>query len=168
MITTILGIDPGLATTGYGAIENIDDELKMQGCGVVSTPAETEFCQRLQIIHNSTLELASRFQPDVISVEELFFCKNVKTAIKVGQARGVILLGAGETEAKLTEYSPLQVKKTITGNGNADKKAVQKMVKNELGLSEVPRPDDAADALAIAICHVILNRYRSKLPAEQK
>lgn len=140
----------------------------MNGCGVITTPAETEFPRRLQILHESVLKLASRYQPDVISVEKLFFCKNVKTAIKVGQARGVILLGASEVEAKLTEYSPLEVKKTITGNGNAEKKAVQKMIKNELELTEIPRPDDAADALANAVCHVILNRYRSKLPAEEK
>ncbi len=166
---TILGIDPGLATTGYGVIENTDDtELNMQGCGVVTTPAEEEFCSRLKILYDSIFKLASRYQPDVISVEKLFFCKNVKTAIKVGQARGVILLASGQAEAKLTEYSPLEVKKTITGNGNADKKAVQKMVQNELKLTDLPKPDDAADALAIAICHVILSRYKSKLPADQK
>ena len=165
---TILGIDPGLATTGYGAIESVDNtELEMKGCGVVKTPAEEDFCNRLEILYDSIFKLTSRYQPDVISVEKLFFCKNVKTAIKVGQARGVILLAAGEAEAELTEYSPLKVKKTLTGNGNADKKAVQKMVKNELALSGVPKPDDAADALAIAICHVIISRYQSKLPADQ-
>ncbi len=136
----------------------------MVSCGVVKTPPETDFCQRLNIIFNSVNRLIEKFEPDAIAVEKLYFSKNIKTAFPVAQARGVIILSASNSGAEIGEYSPLEIKKTVTGSGNADKKAVQKMVRRELELPGVPKPDDAADGLAIAICHVILNRFNARLP----
>jgi crossover junction endodeoxyribonuclease RuvC len=136
----------------------------MVSCGVVKTPSETDFCQRLNIIFNSVNRLIEKFEPDSIAVEKLYFSKNIKTAFPVAQARGVIILSASNSGAEIGEYSPLEIKKTVTGSGNADKKAVQKMVTRELDLPGVPKPDDAADGLAIAICHVILNRFDARLP----
>ncbi len=109
-------------------------------------------------------ELVKRFTPEVVAVEQLFFSKNVKTAILVGQARGVIVLAASNDAARLVEYSPLKIKKTITGSGNADKLAVQSMLQRELKLQQIPKPDDAADALAVAYCHQILERFNSQIP----
>ncbi|MFP4687933.1 MAG: crossover junction endodeoxyribonuclease RuvC [bacterium] len=159
-------MDPGLATTGYGIIEvdETDNNPVMMSCGVIKTPPETEFCQRLKIIYQSVNRLIEKFEPDAIAVEKLYFSKNIKTAFPVAQARGVILLAASNSGVTVDEYSPLQIKKTITGSGKADKKAMQKMVTEELELPGIPKPDDAADGLAIAICHVILNRFNARLP----
>ncbi len=133
--------------------------------GTVNTSPNHDFADRLQTLHTSVNELITKFDPDIVAVEELFFCKNVKTAIRVGQARGVIILAVSHCEAVTVEYSPLKIKKTITGNGNADKKAVQKMVQKELGMPGIPEPDDAADALAIAYCHQVLARFQDQIPA---
>lgn len=131
----------------------------------MTTEPEEEFIARLRLINNSVSELISKFEPDAVVVEELFFSKNVKTAIRVGQARGVLLLAVSECSADLVEYSPLKIKKTLTGNGNADKKAVQKMVQKELGMPGIPEPNDAADALAIAYCYQVIKRFEDQVPA---
>jgi crossover junction endodeoxyribonuclease RuvC len=165
-VTTVLGLDPGTATTGYGVIGASNDgrELDMVTCGTVKTPADMDFPERLDAIFDSIQTLVEKYEPATVAVEELYFSKNVKTAIDVGHARGVIVLATARTDVPMVEYNPTEIKKTLTGQGNADKKAVQKMVKQELELPEVPSPNDAADALAIAICHVLIDRYKSKLP----
>ncbi|MFH0856278.1 MAG: crossover junction endodeoxyribonuclease RuvC [bacterium] len=148
----ILGIDPGFAITGYGIIEVAGkSDIKMIDYGCITTESKYEFPERLEILHNELEAVIKKYDPSLIAVEELFFCKNVKTALMVGHARGVILLGAIQNKIPLAELTPLQVKQGITGYGKADKRQMQKMVKIILGLKEIPSPDDAADALAIAI-----------------
>lgn len=147
----ILGIDPGLADTGYGVLTK-DRELKYLAHGSIKTKAGLALADRLEIIYQELTNIIKKYAPKVIAVEKLFFCKNVKTAMQVGQARGVVLLTASQTALQLEEYTPLQVKQAVVGYGNADKKQVQAMVKTILGLKKIPEPDDAADALAIAIC----------------
>lgn len=122
------------------------------------------FADRLDAIYESVLSLIEQYNPEVAAVEELFFSKNVKTAIDVGHARGVVVLATSRSDINMEEYNPTEIKKTLTGNGKADKKAVQKMVKQELQLETIPSPDDAADALAVAISQVLISRYESKLP----
>jgi len=148
----ILGIDPGLATTGYGLIQVTSGKTKHIKHGIISTPVKTDLAKRLVVISEKTNKLIKKYKPDFIAVEELFFCKNVKTALKVGHARGVILLAASQNKLPLYEFTPLQIKQAITSYGRADKRQVQQMVKLILGLKTIPTPDDAADALAIAIC----------------
>lgn len=148
----ILGIDPGIATTGYGIISKDAGKIQSISFGCILTPAGQNFIIRLEKIHEELTKIIKEYQPTAMAVEELFFCKNVKTALNVGQARGVILLTAVENKLPLYEFTPLEVKQAITGYGRADKKQIQKMVKIILNLKEIPRPDDAADALAIAIC----------------
>lgn len=166
LIPTILGLDPGTATTGYGVIEATNEgrEFRLVTCGAIKTPPDMPFPDRLDVIFESVQTLVEEYEPAAVAVEELFFSKNVKTAIDVGHARGVIVLATARCEVDMTEYNPTQIKKTLTGNGNADKKSVQKMVKNELNLSQTPKPDDAGDALAIAISHVLHDRFQSKIP----
>lgn len=148
----ILGIDPGLATTGYGIIIKKNNNLSVINCGVISTEAKLQFAQRLEKIHQELNKIIKKYKPDVISIEELFFAKNVKTALLVGQARGVVMLTAMRAKVEIYEYTPLQVKQALTGYGRADKNQIQQMVKVLLKLKEIPKPDDAADALAVAIC----------------
>ena len=148
----ILGIDPGTATTGYGVLENCGGRLRMVDNGCVLTDKKLEMPERLNLLGKEIRKLIKIFRPDVIAIEELFFFKNKKTVISVGQARGVAVF-VGENEGiEIHEYTPLQVKQAVTGYGRADKKQVQSMVKNILKLKEIPKPDDAADALAVAIC----------------
>jgi len=148
----ILGIDPGFAITGYGIIEKTGKtEIKFLDYGCIITDSKQDFSERLEIIYRELCEIINKYKPSLIAVEELFFCKNVKTALKVGHARGVILLAAINNKILLKELTPLQVKQGITGYGKADKKQIQKMVRVILNLKEIPKPDDAADALAIAI-----------------
>jgi len=149
---TIMGIDPGLATTGYGVIEKRGQKLKMIDYGVITTQAKEEFAQRLKFINRDLAKVIEKHQPDVFSVENIYFCKNVKTALLVGQARGVILLTCVEKNKPIYEFTPLQVKQAVTTYGRADKKQVQQMLKIILNLKDIPKPDDAADALACAIC----------------
>ena len=153
MIMIILGFDPGLATLGFGVIESDGHRHKMIEYGVISTPAKTPTPIRLRNIYTDVQTVIDRFKPDAIAIEELFFNNNVKTAINVAQARGVILLTCVKECGRLYEYTPLQIKQAITGYGRADKNQVQQMTKSMLGLDKVPKPDDTADALAIAICH---------------
>lgn len=150
----VLGIDPGLATTGFGCVEKIGSRLKMHHYGVFKTPAGMDLPARLLSIHQQFRDLVADWAPDAVAVEELFFSNNAKTAFLVGQARGVILLGAGLIGLSVTSYTPPQIKLSVTGYGKADKQQIQDMVKRLLNLSVIPKPDDAADALAIAICHI--------------
>lgn len=148
----ILGIDPGTATTGYGIIKKSKDKLICVEYGCISTKKEDAFEKRLEKIYKETKGLIKKWKPDVAAIENLFFFKNEKTAFSVGQARGVILLAATKNNLKIFEATPLEVKQAVSGYGKADKIQVQKMVKMLLNLTEIPKPDDAADALAIAIC----------------
>jgi crossover junction endodeoxyribonuclease RuvC len=150
----VLGIDPGTATTGYGVVEEVNGDLKPLAFGVIRTPADRPLPTRLQLIYQALRELAVKWGPTVAAVEELFFSRNVRTAMSVGQARGVTLLALADVGLDVAEYTPLAIKQAVTGYGNADKAQVQEMVRLLLGLAEVPRPDDAADALAVAICHL--------------
>ncbi|MBC8530101.1 crossover junction endodeoxyribonuclease RuvC [Christensenellaceae bacterium NSJ-44] len=149
----ILGIDPGIAIVGYGVIESQGSRLKHIENGVLTTPAGMPLPQRLEQVYNGMKKLLMLFQPEAIAFEELFFAKNAKTAITVGQARGVALLAAAQESEQLFEYTPLQIKQGVVGYGRAEKNQVQQMVKVLLNLPDIPKPDDAADALAVAICH---------------
>lgn len=150
---TILGIDPGLATVGYGVIECDDrQKFKLIDYGTILTKAGIEIPTRLMHIYNGILTLYDTFKPDNVAFEELFFNKNVKTAINVAQARGAAVAAARSKTERLYEYTPLQIKQSICGYGRADKNQVQQMVKSILNLKEIPKPDDAADAVAVAIC----------------
>ena len=148
-----MGVDPGTAITGFALLEVEKGSKKLLECGVVITHDTEPMPQRLKVIAEDLDALISQHKPDWIAVEQLFFATNAKTAITVGQARGVVLLIAAQHGLSIAEYTPLQVKQAVTGYGQATKKQVQAMVKTILGLSEVPKPDDAADAVAIAICH---------------
>jgi crossover junction endodeoxyribonuclease RuvC len=154
-----LGIDPGTATTGYGFVhETPHGELEMVDYGVILTPAHTPQETRLLHLFTQLKELLLLHRPDCCAVEKLFFQRNVTTAIGVGQARGVILLAAAEAGLAVSEYTPLEIKQAVVGYGGAEKNQVQVMVKALLRLPEIPRPDDAADALAVAICHLHSSR----------
>jgi crossover junction endodeoxyribonuclease RuvC len=154
-----LGIDPGTATTGYGFVRELEQgELVAVAYGVIETSPNQRMELRLSDIYHKILELILLHQPECCAVEKLFFQKNVKTALAVGQARGVVMLALAENQIPIAEYTPLEVKQAVVGYGGADKNQVQQMVKALLMLEKIPKPDDAADALAIAICH--LHRYR--------
>lgn len=150
----ILGIDPGTATVGYGLlrVEN-NDISEVVNYGIIKTTPDYSMPQRLKIIFDDMNDLISSFKPDVLAIETLFFFKNSKTVITVSQARGVILLAAANFGLEIFEYTPLQVKVALTGYGRADKNEMQNSVKDFLNLDKIPKPDDAADALAIAVCH---------------
>lgn len=149
----ILGIDPGYAIVGYGVLEYKNNKFKVIEYGAITTDASMDMFDRFKSIYDDICEVMERTKPDFMAIEELFFNSNQKTAINVAQARGVILLAAMNREIQIFEYTPLQVKQAVAGYGRAEKKQVQQMVKLLLGLKEVPRPDDTADAVAIAICH---------------
>ena len=149
----ILGIDPGTATTGYGIIEVIGVAYKTIDYGSINTRAGQPMPDRLERLYRGVCQLIEKYRPDEAAVEQLYFNTNATTAISVGQARGVILLAAAQNKLNIGEYTPLQVKQSVVGYGKADKKQVQYMVTNFLSLPSPPKPDDAADALAIAICH---------------
>lgn len=154
----ILGIDPGLATVGYGIINTDGSAHRYIAHGVLTTAAKTRVSLRLKDIYRQTEELLSQYKPDAIAVEELFFNTNATTAINVSQARGVLLLAISLHSDRVYEYTPLQVKQAIVGYGRAEKNQVQQMVRALLRLDTVPKPDDAADALAVALCHA--NTFR--------
>ncbi|MBQ4128441.1 MAG: crossover junction endodeoxyribonuclease RuvC [Ruminococcus sp.] len=149
----VLGIDPGYAIVGWGVIEYNGNTYMPKAFGSITTDAHTDFNLRLEQIYNDTLEILKKFKPDALSIEKLFFTTNVTTAILVAQARGVILLAAQQCSVKVFEYTPLQVKVAVTGYGKAKKPQVMEMTRRLLHLKEVPKPDDTADALAIAITH---------------
>lgn len=148
----ILGIDPGIADTGFGVIKNADNKLTCLTYGAIKTSAKLELPNRLEAINLELTKIIKKYRPDLIAIEELFFCNNVKTALIVGQARGVIVLTAKQNKIRAVEFTPYQVKQAVSTYGHAKKDQVQRMVKLILNLKELPKPDDAADALAIAIC----------------
>lgn len=149
----VLGIDPGIAIAGFGFIDKIGHKLTPVQYGAIQTEAHTPSETRLLQIYESAGALMDKYKPDAVAVEKLFFNRNVTTAFAVGQARGVIILAAAQRNLTVAEYTPLQVKQAVVGYGKAEKRQVQEMVKMFLRLSAVPKPDDVADALAVAICH---------------
>ncbi len=149
----ILGLDPGTATTGYGIVDVLAGELRMVAYGIIATPAGDRAEQRLQSIFAQINDLLAQHRPQRAAVEQLFFGKNITTAIAVGQARGVLLLALAQAGIPVSEYSPPKVKEAVTGYGKAEKAQIQLMVRHLLDLAETPQPDDAADALAVAITH---------------
>jgi crossover junction endodeoxyribonuclease RuvC len=148
----ILGIDPGFADTGYGVVLRNGSKLNCLDYGSIKTSKTLSLSERIEKLEKDLQQIITKHHPDQASVEQLFFCTNIKTAISVAQARGVILLTLVKNKIPLIECTPLQVKQAVTGYGKADKKQIQQMVKIILGLKEIPKPDDAADALAMAIC----------------
>ena len=149
----ILGIDPGYGITGVALIDAQRSQYQLLRCGAITTPPNTEFSWRLEVIYNDMTQLLQVAQPDVVAIEELFFGQNVTTGINVAQSRGVILLAIRQAGIPIFEYKPMQVKQAVVGYGNATKHQVQDMTKRILHLQAVPKPDDAADAIAIALCH---------------
>ena len=149
----ILGIDPGYGITGFGLIEAQRGQFQLLNCGAITTPPNTDFSWRLEVIYNDMVELLRVVKPDVVAIEELFFGQNVTTGIGVAQSRGVILLAIHQAGLEVHSYKPMQVKQAVVGYGNATKHQVQDMTKRLLHLTAMPKPDDAADAIAIALCH---------------
>jgi crossover junction endodeoxyribonuclease RuvC len=159
-MTLVLGIDPGTAATGFGLVrDRADGSLEAVAYGTIQTPAGMPAHQRLSRLFHSLTELLVLHQPDGCAVEKLFFQRNISTAIAVGQARGVVMLAISEAGLGMAEYTPNEVKQAVAGYGNAGKKQIQEMVRVLLALPEIPKPDDAADALAIAITHLNTQRY---------
>ena len=155
-----LGLDPGTATTGFGLVRQLDDgSLQVVDFGVILTSKDLPAAERLSVLFHRLNEILLLHRPETCAVEKLFFQKNVSTAIAVGQARGVLLLALAESGIDVAEYTPNEVKQAVTGYGSADKRQVQEMVRVQLALDSIPKPDDAADALAIAICHLSTRRY---------
>jgi crossover junction endodeoxyribonuclease RuvC len=150
----ILGIDPGTITMGYGVIEAKDDEVTMVDCSALTAPQPATIGERLNYLHQRLLEIISRYQPDVVAIEQPFVSKNVKSALAIGMAQAIAMLAAASKGIPIYEYTPAQVKQRVTNYGASSKEQVQEMVKLQLGLPEVPQPNDAADALAVALCHL--------------
>ncbi len=159
----VLGIDPGLATTGYAVLEAQSGQVRVLEAGVIRTPADEPLPKRLRTIYEDAQRLIEEYSPDALAVEEVFFNQNVTTAMSVSQARGVVLLAGAEADLPCASYTPLEVKRQICGYGRAKKVQMQAMVQRLLRLKALPRPDDAADALAVALCHLL--RERSGLRA---
>jgi crossover junction endodeoxyribonuclease RuvC len=157
----VLGIDPGTAITGYAVVEEEGGRLSLVDIGVVVTPAKTPLPSRLQQIYTGLQDVITAQRPQAAAVEQLFFSRNVRTAMTVGHARGVVLLALADAGLDIAEYTPMQIKQAVTGYGSADKRQVQEMVRMLLSLPDIPRPDDAADAAAVAICYL----HRIKLDA---
>ena len=149
----ILGIDPGYGITGFGLIEAERGQSRLISCGAITTPAGMDFSARLEIIYEDMRSLLEQAKPDAVAIEELFFGQNVTTGIGVAQARGVILLAIRQAGVEVASYKPAQVKQSVVGYGNATKHQVMDMTKRLLGLQQMPKPDDAADAIALALCH---------------
>lgn len=154
----IIGIDPGTGILGFGVVDIDGKKTKLVTAGVITTPAHTPVDERLEEIFDGLTQIIKETNPQIMSIEKLFFSRNVTTAISVAQARGVAMLTGRKAGLEIAEYTPLQIKQTITGYGKADKKQVQEMVRIQLGLTEVPKPDDCADALATAITHFMMSR----------
>lgn len=152
----IIGIDPGTGILGFGVIEINGQKFRLVDAGVITTPPHTPLDERLEDIYDSLKEIISQTNPDSMSIEKLFFARNVTTAMSVSHARGVAMLAGRKAGLPIAEYTPMQIKQTVTGYGKADKKQVQEMVRLQLGLSEVPKPDDCADAIAAAITHYLM------------
>ena len=154
----IIGIDPGTGILGFGVVDVTKGKARMVTAGVITTPAHTPIDERLEEIFDGLTEIIAETKPEVMSIEQLFFARNVTTAISVAQARGVAILTGRKAKLPIAEYTPMQIKQTLTGYGKADKKQVQEMVRIHLGLKDVPKPDDCADALAAAITYSMMSR----------
>ena len=163
----ILGIDPGTIAMGYGVIESRDDEITLIDCGALTAPARSPLGERLSYLYNQLLEIVSGYQPDAVAVEQPFVAKNVKSALAIGMAQAVAMLAAANKGVPTYEYTPTQIKQRVSNYGASSKEQIQEMVKLQLGLSQVPQPSDAADALAVALCH-LSETHLSNLLAEQK
>lgn len=155
----IIGIDPGTGIMGFGVIDVVRDKITLVDAGVITTPAHTDHGERLEDIFDSLTSIIAETKPEQMSIEKLFFSQNITTAMSVAEARGVALLVGRKAGLAVSEYTPQQIKQSLTGYGKADKKQVQEMVRLQLGLSEVPKPDDCADALAAAITHALMSRF---------
>jgi crossover junction endodeoxyribonuclease RuvC len=163
-----LGIDPGTGTTGYGVVGLLQDgNFDLIACGVIRTPPRTAMHLRLEELFNDLRDLIDEFRPQALAVEKLFFGRNVTTAISVGQARGIVLLTAALAGMEVAEYTPAEIKQAIAGYGNADKRQVQEMVQRILDLEEMPRPDDAADGVAVAVCHLQSFTYHRRIASAE-
>ncbi len=157
----VLGIDPGIAITGYGLVaQGVESDIEVVGYGVITTPANTPIERRLQLIYREGKAIVERYRPASAAIEKLLFGKNVTTAMNVGQARGVTLLAMADCGLPVAEYTPATIKQAVAGYGNATKSQVQEMVRLLLRLDDIPKPDDAADALAVAITHLLSARYQ--------
>jgi crossover junction endodeoxyribonuclease RuvC len=152
----IIGIDPGTGILGFGVVDFKDGKAKMIDAGVIKTPAHTPLDERLEDIFDNLMEIIQQTKPNIMSIEKLFFARNVTTAMSVSHARGVVMLAGKKSGLSIFEYTPLQIKQTLTGYGRADKKQMQEMVKLHLNLKITPKPDDCADALAAAITHSLM------------
>ena len=159
----IIGIDPGYAIVGIGVVEYVGNKFRPLEYNAITTPAGMPTVERLKKIYTEMTMYIDKYKPDAVAIEELFFNSNQKTAINVAQARGVLLVAVANKNVPISEYTPLQVKQSVTGYGRADKKQIQSMVKMILGLNVIPKPDDAADALALAICHAHSNKMNNML-----
>ena len=153
-IMVFLGLDPGTAITGYGFVREDDNALRAVAYGAIVTPADLSLADRLVVLHRELSNLIALHQPASAAVEQIFFSRNVRTALAVGHARGVMLLALAQAGVRVAEYTPPEIKQAVTGYGRADKRQIQEMVRVLLGLEEAPKPDDVADALAVAICHL--------------
>lgn len=162
----VIGIDPGTATTGFGLVRDTAQGLEVVDFGAILTPADLPQAERLVMLYDELKKILFLHRPDSAAVEKLFFSRNVTTAITVGQARGVVLLSMAQSGLPVGEYTPMEVKQAVAGYGGADKNQVQQMVRALLNLESIPKPDDAADALAIAICHLHSYRLNQYLAAE--
>ena len=149
----VFGIDPGSDRTGYGCVETDGSRHRLMTCGAISAPASATFPEKLLVIHSRLTTLLSECRPDCVAIENLFHAANVRSALKLGHARGVAMLAAVEAGVNVAEYTPAEIKRAVVGYGRAEKSQVQQMIKLLLGLSDTPSPHDAADALAVAICH---------------
>lgn len=163
-----LGIDPGTALCGFGIVRVVGDDFQLVTCGAISTPPKTPLDQRLLKIHGDLVESIREYKPEQVAVEKLFFARNITTAISVGHARGVAMLAAAQAHLPLFEYTPNEIKQAVSGYGGADKYQMQQMVKLLLHLDDVPKPDDAADAVAIAICHLQSARLRELIDSQNQ
>ena len=163
----ILGIDPGTITMGYGVIESRDDEVALVDCGALTTPPRSPIGERLSYLYNELLEIISHCQPDAVAIEQPFMAKNVQSALAVGGAQAVAILAAANRGIPSYNYTPAQVKQRVANYGASSKEQIQEMVKLQLGLSQIPEPNDAADALAVALCH-LQEIHLSDLLAEQQ
>jgi crossover junction endodeoxyribonuclease RuvC len=163
----ILGIDPGTVTMGYGVIDSADDEVTMVDCDALTAPERSLIGERLSYMYHRLLEIMSRFQPDAVAIEQPFMSKNVKSALAIGRAQAIAILAAADRGIPTYEYTPAQVKQRVTNYGASSKEQVQEMVKLQLGLAQVPQPSDAADALAVALCH-LHETHLDRLLAKQR
>jgi crossover junction endodeoxyribonuclease RuvC len=159
----VLGIDPGSSATGYGIVDEINGSLSAITWGAIKTSNRLPFSQRLKTIHDGLTEIIKKYSPDVASIENLFFAENAKSALKLGQVRGAAILSAANQSVEVAEYTPLEIKQAISGYGRADKGQIQNMVSIILNLKEIPKPFDASDALAIAICHIHIAQMKIRI-----